>query len=427
MALEQPVDPRTGRALERVMPPSELPRLERPVVNARPADESSRSAALENDRKDLEAVYGSENIPPEPANLSSAGPAADPSSMAPAPDPASVDPASTDAGKGPREPAAEFPQPATEIQAPGIAIVGVEDHETLRAEGTGAAPLIGQVFALRSKSAEPGIIGFAEVISVNPVGPGRYQLRAKVLRLSQHFLVQNGDQLLQLDLRTSQPLYQGHTEMLIRDRWKDVSSRFRPLYIQGFSIGETAAVLGKDEVMVSVFGHLSYGLFERVSIGTFLPGYFLKSANGNMKVRMFQNNSDTVSLGTSFTKTKDSDMTAVNLTLYWDAVTSDHMISHTLATFAVATLQNVEDTVAIKTAGTSSLQTGYEALLNNWDRVLFGPSYNFETKSIGGYLAYKRIWDHFHLSGSLSTVDVRQLKFDPKTGYVALVEGYWRF
>lgn len=371
-----------------------------------PASADVASIAENGDARapeDLRAVYGNENIPDEMTEAQRAA----------------------EANK-PRDPAG-LPQLEGTAGTPTLGIVGIEDHETLIAEGTGPTPLSGQVFALRSKSAEPSIIGFAEVLEVRPPVNGRYQVRARVLRLSQKFLVQSGDQLIQLDLRTSQPIYRGHTEMLVRDRWKDVSARFRPLYIQGFSIGETAALLGKDEVLVSMYGHVSYGLFERVSVGTFLPGYFLKSPNGNLKTRLYANDSDTVSMGLSFTKTKDSDLTAVNLTLYWDSVTSDHMISHTLATFAVATLQNVEDTVAIKTAGTSSLQTGYELLLNNWDRVLFGPSYNFETKSIGGYLAYKRIWDRFHLSGSLSTVDVRELKLDPRTGYVALVEGYWRF
>jgi hypothetical protein len=253
------------------------------------------------------------------------------------------------------------------------------------------------------------------------------EVTARILRLSRYSLVRPRDSLIFLDLRGNQPLYLGHTELLVRDRWKDVSSRFRPLYIQGFTIGETAQTLGRDEIFLGVYGQFGYGLLDSLSFSSLLPGFLVDSPNGTLKFRAFHADSDTVSLGLSVTKIRQSSSTALNLTVYWDSITSGKMITHTLATFAVATLENSEDTVAIKTAGTSSLQTGYEVVLENWDRVLFGPSYNFESKSIGGYLAYKRIWQKFHLSGSLSSVDLRNLKFEPKTGYVALIEGYWRF
>lgn len=321
----------------------------------------------------------------------------------------------------------QLPEAAFEISAPQFPIVGPLSHDILLAQTNGVPPKVGQVFALNSKSAAVGIIGFVEVIKVEEQADGTHAVRARVLKLSPHNLVQPGDHLVQLDLRTSQPLYNGNTELLIREPWRDISARYRPLYTQGTSIGETAQTLARNEFLVGIFGQVAYGVTDTISVGTYAPGFFLSSPNGSAKGRFFENETETISLGLTATKIRDSSTTALNLTIYWDSVTSARMTSHTLVTVALATFEKIEDTVAIKTAGTSSLQTGYEILLANWDRVLFGPSYNFDAKTLGGYVAYERVWDKLHASVSLSTVDFRELKYSPKTGYVGLVEAYWRY
>lgn len=308
-------------------------------------------------------------------------------------------------------------------------VVEVEDAYHFRWAGSGIAPDKGTLLKVESKTPGVGVVGFALVDEVHPNEGGTFEGRALVSKVSGVALLQVGDDLDAVDLRVSETSLEGRTELLARDFHSDrgqAAARFRPLYLQGFSIGETAQTLAKDEFLVSAFGHVSYGLGPRLSAGVFLPGYFLTSPNANLKWNVWNDSRETVSLGLSLTKIRDSSSTAVNLTVYWDSISSSHMTSHMLATLAVATLEKVEDTVAIKTAGSSSLQTGYEYLLSNWDRVLFGPSYNFETKSLGGYVAYKRVWDRFHLSGSISTVNVRDLKLSP-TAYVGLIEAYWRF
>ncbi|MBX3040291.1 MAG: hypothetical protein KF789_06240 [Bdellovibrionaceae bacterium] len=312
---------------------------------------------------------------------------------------------------------------------PELTIDEIMDETSLRASGYALSPAPGQVLAIRSKATDVEIVGFVEILTSKIRNDGKVEIRAKVLRLSRYHFVRPGDTLVQLDLTTEEPVYRGHTELFVRS-WSgpDISSRYRPLFTQGVSIGETAQSLQRDEIFMSLYGHLSYGLTDRLTVGSLMTGFLLDSPNGNLKYKIWDENSDTVSTALSVTKIRESSSTALNLTIYWDAITSDKMVSHALATFAVATLSSdVKDIAAIKGAGSSSFQTGYELVLDSWDRVLFGPSYNFELKSLGGYLAYVRVWNHFHLSGSLSTVDVRELKLDPKTGYVALVEAYWRF
>lgn len=314
-------------------------------------------------------------------------------------------------------------EPADEASAGLTRITGFQDHRHVLFQTRDQKLKHGDTLAIRSRTSPTEFIGFVEVSGEVVDGKGS----AMILHHSRRELVLPGDFLVALDLSMNQPLYQGRTGLLVRDGKAPTSARYRPLVVQGFSIGETAANLSRHEFLISLFGHISYGITDRVMIGTLAPGFLFESPNAQLKFRAFGDDSDTVALGLSAVKIPTSSATAVNLTVYWDSVTSEKMITHTLATFAVATIDKFEDTVAIKTAGTSSLQTGYELVMGDWNRLLFGPSYNFETKTIGGYLAYKAIWDHFHLSTSLSTVDVRELKLDPKTGYVLLLEAYWRF
>lgn len=317
---------------------------------------------------------------------------------------------------------------ASEEKIDALQIESILDAHRIRAMGFSISPSPGQILAIRSPGASVEIIGFVEVTTSKLRRDGIVEVEAKVLRLSRYNFVRVGDTLVSLDLTTESSVYNGHTDLLVR-AWigPDISSQYRPLFTQGFLIGETAQTLRRDEIFIGIFGSLSYGLTDSLTMGSVLTGVLLDSPNANMKYRVVDRDSDTVSVGLSVTKLKEATPTAVNLTLYWDSVTSDKMVSHAMASFALATFSSFEDVAAIKTAGSSSFQTGYEYVLDSWDRVLFGPNYNFELKSLGGYIAYKKIWNQFHFSASLTTVDVRALKVAPKTGYVPALEAYWRF
>lgn len=309
-------------------------------------------------------------------------------------------------------------------------VLQILDHQHLRASSK-AAPPLNSLLGIVSASADNQVIGFAEIANVTVVRTGltgpQVDWKVKILRVYPGYLVTPGDRLIVLDLKSRNDVFRGETSLMMRERRPGVSARYRPLVIQGFSIGETAQMLWKNESLVGVFGHFAYGVTDWLSLSTLVPADLLQSPNGQIKARFWNDEYETVTLGLSGTKLRDDPTTAINITLYWDSITSGKMVVHTLATFAAATIERAEDTVAIRTAGTSSLQTGYEFILQDWNRILFGPNYNFETKAIGGYVSYKMIWDRFHLATSLSTVNVRELQLNPKTGYFGLVEAYWRF
>lgn len=308
-----------------------------------------------------------------------------------------------------------------------ITITAIIDHQNVRVKSTKPNLILGENLLVVSKDPDIGVIGFLvvkEKISTQPVPTYVCELNKQ----SQYHLIQIGDRVIQAKLNEKQRQYRGSTELLIKQNTKqDISLRYRPLFTQGIQIGETAQTLWQLETFVTWYGLVHFGISDRWTIGTLVPANFFNIYNFSTKFKIYDSNYNTVSSGMSFTKPKDSERWTANLTLMWDSFSSSSTVTHTFATLAVFSIEKAEDSTAIKAAGTSSLQTGYEFILPNWDRILLGPNYNFETKNIGGYLAYKMIWDVFALEWSLYSTNIQNVKMQAENGYSFFFDAYWRF
>lgn len=306
-------------------------------------------------------------------------------------------------------------------------VVYLVDNKTLKALSTFNDWRIGDVVALESQTPSVGIIGFVEVIGVDNQQDGTYEVTCELLRQSRLNFIQVGDQLVHLDLSSGNEKYKGTTDLIIKESDRSISAKYRPLFTQGVSVGETAETLWEDEYLVTWYGQVNYGLKRWLTVNTVVPADFLGALNAGVKTQFFRSYSNVVSSSLNFTKIPNQTRSTLNLNIHWDSISSESVISHTLLSLALFSFEEAEDATAIKSLGTSSLQTGYEFILDNWDRVLLGPSYNFEKKSVGGYLSYLKIWDKFHLSFSVNATNVATLKFSPVDGYYLLFDAYWRF
>lgn len=287
---------------------------------------------------------------------------------------------------------------------------------------------IGEVVAVESQNAAVGIVAFVEVSSVesNP-RTGNYTVRFQLLRHSRTNMIQVGDTIYRLDLSTENPRYKGTTDLIIKRRSDKVSARYKPLFTQGLNIGATAQSLWNNELLITYYGLLYYGVTEKLTIGSVLPAAIAGAPNGNFKYKVFETDSNVVSAGLSYAKIQGGTQNALNFDFYWDGISSDSQITHVFATIAIYTFNNAEDSTAVKSLGTTSFQSGYEFILNNWDRFLIGPSYNVENKSIGGYSSYVMIWDKFHFALSANTTNIQSTKVSVKDGYYFFADAYWRF
>ncbi|WP_413581914.1 hypothetical protein [Bdellovibrio sp. HCB288] len=324
-----------------------------------------------------------------------------------------------------RAPASE---PEVEVDPTSLArINSILDNKTIKATTNFKDWRVGETVSVESQKSGVGIIGFMEVIGISNNEDGTYQLTAELLRQSRVHFIQIGDEISHIDLSSDNEKYKGTTDLLVKSRGKNISAKYKPLYTQGVSVGETAETLWKEEFLITWFGSVSYGLTDRLSVNTIVLADLADAPNAAAKYRLYQSDSNVFSFGTNAAYVPKDSSTTLNFTVFWDSVSSESVISHTMFTVAAMSFASAEDITAVKSLGTTSFQTGYEFILDNWDRVLLGPSYNFETKALGGYLTYVKIWDRFHFSLSLNSTDVSSFKISPVDGYFFLFDAYWRF
>ncbi|WP_413557494.1 hypothetical protein [Bdellovibrio sp. HCB209] len=324
-----------------------------------------------------------------------------------------------------REPASE-PAYSANANANGR-IESILDDKLIKARTNFNDWRVGETVSVESQKSGVGIIGFMEILGVSNKEDGTYEITAELLRQSRLHFIQVGDEIAHIDLSSDNDKYKGTTDLIIKRRGKNISSKYKPLFTQGVSVGETAETLWENEYLVTWFGQVNYGVKDWLSVNTIIPGDLADAPNAAAKVRLYQSDSNVFAISANAAHVPKDDTTSLNLTVYWDSISSESVISHTLFTVAAMSFENASDITAIKSLGTTSFQTGYEFILGSWDRVLLGPSYNFETKALGGYLTYLKIWDRFHFSLSLNSTDVSSFKLSPVDGYYVLFDAYWRF
>jgi hypothetical protein len=301
------------------------------------------------------------------------------------------------------------------------------DERSFIAESSQSQWSVGEVVTVISQNSKVGATSFVEVESVRPKGDGKFELKLSIVRQSRKYLIQPGDFIKRIDLSASNPDYVGTTDLIIRDSSRSISSKYRPLVHQGFVIGDTAQTLYNKEFLVNYFGNLYYGLTPKITVGTFAPVNLLGRPNFNFRMKLYDSEATTLSSGFSFVRLDKERQASLNWNLYWDNTSSDALISHTFLGIGTISWENAQDAAALKYLTSSSFQTGYEVVLNNWDRFLIGPSYNFDKKALGGYLSYIWIVDHVHIQVSLNATDVTHLRLDPTDGYYGFFDMFWRF
>ncbi len=306
-------------------------------------------------------------------------------------------------------------------------IIEFVDSKTIKAISLTNAWPLGDIVALVSQNQLAGVVGFVEVNSVTELPGGKFEIICNLLRQSRTHFVRLGDRLVRLDLSSGNEKYKGTTDLIVKDSDLSISAKYRPLYTQGLSVGETAETLRQGEYLVTWYGQLNYGVKKWLTVNTIVPADLLGAPNIAVKSQVYRSFSNVLSTSLNFSAIPNETRSVLNLNLYWDSISSESTISHTMLSVALFSFEDAENTTAIKSLGTSSLQTGYEIILDHWDRILVGPSYNFEKKSVGGYLSYLKIFDRMHISFSLNSTDIAKLKYSTTDGYFFLFDAYWRF
>lgn len=309
----------------------------------------------------------------------------------------------------------------------GAIVSGYVDEQYLTATSETNMWEIGEILPIISQNSKIGVFAFVEVQNIKMIKYGQYELRLKLLRQSRKYLIQKGDIIKKLDMNSYNEEFIGTTDLIVKKSELNISSKYRPLFYQGISIGETAQALYKHEFLVTYLGTISYGATDWLTLGTFAPGNVIQRPNANFKARIWDSDATTLATGLSYVDLQREEEATLNLNFWWDSTSSEALISHTFLSLGLVKWDGAADAAAIKALGSSSFQSGYEVIRSDWDRVLIGPNYNFERKALGGFLSYVWIYDRFHAQVSINSTDITKFKLDPREGYYGFFDFYWRF
>ncbi len=317
-------------------------------------------------------------------------------------------------------------------------IVDFVDHYTLTGRTASAHPwTLGTEYPVVDRTDEKVILAFVHLFAIKKLGTTAYELTFKITKHLRGRFVLSGDEVLGIDLTAPPPdLYLGGTELFVKER-PEVPARIKPLVYQGTVVGETAETLAQGESLASIFGFYRYGITNQASVHLWVPGLVANTYNFGAKYKFYSFDSQVLSIGFDALQlqVKNNDVvekqTSVKASLYWDSISNSSMVSHTRLSVSALNVNSNDKNLLVNYFTSSSIQTGYEFIRWNWNRVLIGPSYNFVNKTVGGYLAYMMIWDHLHLALELDSNDINSLRYtkdvNAELGYYPSFDLFWRW
>lgn len=305
-------------------------------------------------------------------------------------------------------------------------ITEIIDHTHFAAVTSSELFDVGDRLPIYKQKSNTEALGFAEVVQIELTRPRK--LVCKIVRQNRTSFIRPGDYLLRIDLRSDNPRYLGNVELLIPNS-RQVSSKYKPLVYRGSTNGQTATTFSEGEYFVNFLGNVGYGVTPNVTVYSFLTTSFFGVYNLGLKYKFFENAYETISFSPEIVYIDRESETVNKQTLgifkfYWDSTAGGNVISHTVLTLTTQTSAEGDGKIIF---ASTSLSSGYQVILKNWDRVLFGPNYNFDLKTVGGYLGYISVWDTFHLETTLATTNISSGRLDASNGYYLSADMFWRY
>lgn len=185
--------------------------------------------------------------------------------------------------------------------------------------------------------------------------------------------------------------------------------------------------LDEKEFLVSPF-QTQYGITDTFGLKVVNALWFDGYINGGLKARIVHNKHAKITInGLTAYKVQKQDWILQGggvITL----PSNSKFQSHLMLNFIFD--KQSEDSKAtenLKLFRTSDIRNITEYITDNWNRVLFGPTYNVELQTFGGTVSYMWIQSAFHMSLGLATRDFTELNFGSDKGYYYVYDFFLRF
>jgi len=270
-------------------------------------------------------------------------------------------------------------------------------------------------------------VGYAIVRDVRVRNGAGALVLAKLHLHPRNHVVRVGDKVQVVDLSGASEDWPGRVDLQVRRA--DVSARYKRLSYPGTLFGRGHA-LERDEFVIEPLGSFRYGVTSWLTLETVPILYAAKDFNLAATFRVLDNDdvwfSAFVNL-TLLTENRASLLTQAGGVLSFP--TNTKFMSHLQVVagveFVGATL-NVADAIRSEQGVTTEVRSRTEYVFDNWDRLLFGPLYNFDAGAVGGFLGYTMVFDHVYVGLAFQTVDFTNVTLDVFEGYTPWFTLFWR-
>lgn len=204
-----------------------------------------------------------------------------------------------------------------------------------------------------------------------------------------------------------------------------IPAKFKELAYFGVFTNE-GHTLDRHETLVSLF-QVQYGFTNdfgvKVVNALWLDGY----ANAGLKYRVLRNKYAKITVNTlGAYKIQSNDyiwQTGGVITLPSNAKFQNHLMVNIILD---PQFTDAKVTKGLGLFKESDIRSITEYVTDDWNRILYGPTYNVELQTLGGTVSYMWIWNTFHTSLGIATRDFSNLTFGQK-GYYYVYDLFWRF
>lgn len=244
---------------------------------------------------------------------------------------------------------------------------------------------------------------------------------------NQSTVITPDDRLRLTDFSRKVAKFPGQANFLFNGR-RTYSSRYKHLAWFGSFVGE-GLPLDYQEFMIDAFGHVGYGIAPRLTLQSWVLLGALGSPNLSLRALLVDEN--WLKLTGGFQELYDvwsgqlsSQFRFLLLFPGGSKFNSYTVLSlswtNQITTPAQPTLRT--DRIIVST----NLQSIYEYIFDNWDRIQAGPVYDLKKQALGGFMQYLFVWDRFHLILGLRTGNFLDFRIDFADGYLPYFSVYWR-
>lgn len=279
------------------------------------------------------------------------------------------------------------------------------------------------VFSLHARD-NGEIVGTARPITWDREETRPRRITARLLLHERNRLVREGDAAEALSLDGSNNDFPGRVDLLQSGN-RRFSSRYKHMAYYGPLHGD-GGTLDRGEILIDPLYMLQYGLTDRITLKTAHTGYLLGVANAGAKVEAFRDDTliFTPSLeGIYYTKTESF---AGSARMHFTFLTNTRFMNHFSGTVLFDPASRLREKAGIGNVVSTQLEAMTEAVLDDWNRVIFGPIYNFELKTVGGFASYFWVANRIHVGGGVRTQDFSKLRLRPEDAYSPTFTIFWR-